>query len=107
LNIEHLNLLKELSRNNTLSQRELSNRLDLSLGKVNYLLSSLMEKGLLKANRFKNSNNKLAYMYNLTPLGVAEKINMTRNFLRRKMDEYDALKEEIKELETDVARFKE
>ena len=95
MNEHHYIFLKELSKDNTLSQRDLSNKLGLSLGKVNYVLNALLDKGLVKAERFKNSKNKLAYMYQLTPEGIKKKMELTRYFLQRKMDEYDALKMEI------------
>ena len=107
MNIEHLNLLRELSRDNTLSQRELAKGLGLSLGKVNYVVNSLVEKGLIKAERFKNSRNKLAYMYIITSKGMAEKMKLTYKFLKRKTEEYDALKREIEKLKEDASRFSE
>lgn len=98
----HLNLLKELSRDHTLSQRDLARKLGLSLGKVNYVLNALLDKGLVKAKRFKNSKSKLAYMYILTPNGITTKAELTYTFLKRKMSEYDALKVEIEELKTEI-----
>ncbi|HIH12375.1 TPA: MarR family EPS-associated transcriptional regulator [Candidatus Woesearchaeota archaeon] len=98
----HLNLLKELSKDNTLSQRDLSKKLGLSLGKVNFVLNALLDKGLVKAKRFKNSKSKLAYMYILTPKGITQKVNLTYHFLNRKVNEYDALKNEIKELRKEI-----
>lgn len=102
MNEHHLNLLKELSKDNTLSQRELSSRLGLSLGKVNFILKALLDKGLLKAEKFKNSKNKLAYMYHLTPEGIIKKMELTSDFLNRKMDEYDALQLEIETLKEEL-----
>ncbi len=87
--------LRELARDGTLSQRELSKRMGLSLGKVNYLVNALLEEGYIKANRFKNSRNKIAYMYVLTPKGISAKVTQTFNFLQRKLDEFDRLKQEI------------
>jgi EPS-associated MarR family transcriptional regulator len=78
-----------------LSQRELAGRLGMSLGKVNYCLRALMEKGLLKAHAFCNSRNKRAYVYVLTPSGIRERGRVTLRFLRRKTAEYEALKAEI------------
>ena len=103
----HLNLLKELSEDSTLSQRELSRRLGLSLGKVNYVLNALIDKGFIKVKRFKNSQNKLAYMYILTPEGISKRIELTRFFLKRKMMEYDRLKTEIEELKKEVKKLEE
>ena len=98
MNGHHLKLLKELSENNTQSQRELSKRLGLSLGSVNYVLSNLVDAGLIKAKQFKNSKNKIAYMYLLTPAGIKSKMQLSRAFLKRKLDEYEMLKIEIEEL---------
>ena len=98
----HLKLLKELSKNSTPSQRELSKKHGLSLGKVNYLISALIEKGLIKAKRFKNSNNKMAYMYTLTPTGFKKKAEFTNEFLKRKVAEYDSLGTEIEELKREL-----
>ena len=102
MNGHHLKLLKELSKNSTLSQRELSKKLGLSLGKVNYVISALIEKGLIKVKRFKNSNNKMAYMYTLTPIGLSKKAELTGVFLKTKMAEYDSLGTEIEELKRDL-----
>jgi EPS-associated MarR family transcriptional regulator len=90
--------LRELAKDGTLSQRDLSKRTGLSLGRVNYLVNALIGKGYIKAQRFKNSRNKIAYMYILTPKGVSEKIKQTYNFLQRKLEEYDRLKKEIETL---------
>ena len=102
MNGHHLKLLKELSKDNKLSQRELSRKLGLSLGSVNYVVSNLMEAGLLRAKRFKNSKNKIAYMYILTPAGIKGKMQLSRDFLKRKLDEYEVLKMEIEELKKDI-----
>src|SRR3989337_3941054 len=99
MNGHHLKLLKELSENHSQSQRELSQKLGLSLGSVNYVLSHLVEAGLIKAKRFKNSKNKIAYMYILTPAGIKSKMQLSRAFLKRKLDEYEMLKMEIEELQ--------
>ena len=98
----HLKTLKELSKDSALSQRDLSKRLGLSLGRVNYVLNALLDKGLLKAERFKNSKNKLANMYHLTPEGIIEKMELTYHFLQRKKKEYDSLGMEIEELRREV-----
>lgn len=98
MNEHHLKIMKEISMDNTLSQRDLSKKLGLSLGKVNYVLNALLDKGLVKTERFKNSKNKRAYLYTLTPEGVRKKMELTSAFLKRKMDEYDALAREIKAL---------
>ena len=91
-------LLKALEENPSLSQRDLANRLGISLGKVNFCLRALVDKGCIKVNNFRNSSNKLAYAYFLTPRGMEEKANMTVTFLRYKMQEYDRLRAEIEAL---------
>jgi EPS-associated MarR family transcriptional regulator len=98
----HLKTLKELSKDSALSQRDLAKRLGLSLGSVNYVLNALLDKGLVKAERFKNSKNKLAYMYHLTPDGIKEKVGLTYHFLQRKREEYDSLGMEIEELRREL-----
>ncbi len=98
----HLKTLKELSKDSALSQRDLSKRLGLSLGRMNYVLNALLDKGLLKAERFKNSKNKIAYMYHLTPEGIIEKVELTYHFLQRKKEEYDSLGMEIEELRREL-----
>ena len=102
MNGHHLKLLKELSENNSQSQRELSRKLGLSLGSVNYVVSNLVDAGFIRAKRFKNSKNKIAYMYILTPSGIKSKIQLSRDFLKRKLDEYEMLKMEIDELKKDL-----
>ena len=91
-------LLKTLESNPSLSQRDLAKRLGISLGKVNFCLNALVEKGCLKVNNFRNSDNKLAYAYLLTPRGVEEKARITVYFLKFKMQEYERLRKEIAEL---------
>ena len=100
----HFRVLKVIERNPQITQRELANELGISLGKANYCLKSLAQKGWIKASNFKNSNNKLAYAYLLTPIGIEEKARMTVRFLRRKMNEYEALKLEISQLKRDVSQ---
>ena len=85
-----------------LSQRDLAERLGMSLGGLNYCLKALMEKGLVKLENFQNSQHKFKYVYVLTPAGVAQKMAMTGRFLKRKMEEYEALKVEIDALTTEV-----
>jgi len=98
-----LQALRELAREATLSQRDLACRLGLSLGRANYVVNSLIDKGLLKARRFKNSRNKLAYRYVLTPEGLSEKIAVTRRFLQYKLAEYERLQGEIEDLRREAA----
>jgi len=95
-------LLKTLENNPSLSQRDLAKRLGISLGKVNFCLNALIEKGCLKVNNFRNSDNKLAYAYFLTPRGVEEKARITVRFLKYKMQEYEQLRVEIKELKREA-----
>jgi len=90
--------LRELAKDSTLSQRDLSQKMGLSLGRVNYIINALVEKGYIKAERFKNSKNKMGYMYVLTPHGIAEKFRQTQAFLLRKTTEYEELRNEIEYL---------
>ena len=85
-----------------LTQRELAQELGVSLGKVNYCLNALIDKGLVKARNFRKSNHKLAYAYLLTPRGVQEKTAVALRFLDRKLDEYESLKREIAQLRREV-----
>ncbi len=94
-----------LRENPDLTQRELAEKLGISVGGLNYCLKALMEKGMVKMKNFSNSKNKFGYVYVLTPKGVAEKTAITHRFLRRKMDEYEALKAEIKLLKADVGEY--
>jgi len=84
------------------SQREISSRLGLSLGKANYLVRALLDKGLVKMQNFRRSDNKMAYAYQLTPRGVAERVRLTRAFLARKELEFELLKSEIQSLQSQV-----
>ncbi len=95
-------ILKILEANPEISQRDLARELDISLGRVNFCLKALIEKGLLKAANFRNSSNKLAYMYLLTPSGIEEKSVITARFLKIKMQEYQNLEAEIDELRKDA-----
>jgi len=94
--------LKLLDDKSAPTQRELSKNLNLSLGKINFVIKSLVEKGFIKVERFKNSKNKSAYLYYLTPKGFEEKTVLARNFLVRKTEEYNSLKKEIAELEMEI-----
>lgn len=88
-------ILKLVEAKPEISQRELAKNLGISLGKANFCLKALIEIGLLKASNFRNSQNKLAYMYLLTPQGVEEKSKITLRFLKAKMREYEMLQTEI------------
>jgi len=90
--------LRELAKDGTLSQRDLSRKMGLSLGRVNYVVRALLEKGYLKAKRFKNSRKKIGYMYVLTPKGISARATQTYNFLQRKHEEFERLKKEIEML---------
>ena len=96
-------VLKLLDEDPELSQRELAKRLGISLGKLNYCLKALIEKGMVKAASFKNSQNKQAYAYLLTPQGVEAKARLTIEFLRIKVSEHQALQQEIEQLRKEVA----
>lgn len=98
----HYGLLKTLENNPDLSQRDLAKRLGISLGKVNFCLNALVEKGSLKISNFRNNENKLAYAYLLTPRGVEDKARITVGFLKHKMQEYEQLKKEIDELKCEA-----
>lgn len=97
-------LLKTLENNPSLSQRDMAKRLGISLGKVNFCINALVEKGCLKVNNFRNSDNKLAYAYLLTPKGVEQKARMTVEFLQIKVQEYERLRKEIEELQREAAQ---
>ena len=99
----HLRLLRLIEAKPDLSQRDLSRELGMSLGKVNYCLNALVDKGLVKVGNFRNNDNKLSYAYLLTPRGIKSKALITAHFLQRKMAEYEALKAEIAELKREVS----
>ncbi len=94
-------ILKKIEMNPEISQRELAEALGISLGKVNYCLKALIEKGIVKVTNFRNSKNKLAYLYKITPIGIEEKASVTLRFLNRKMQEYEALQKEIEQLKAE------
>ena len=85
-----------------MSQRELAQVVGVSVGGMHYVLSALVDKGLVKLGNFTASEDKRRYAYVLTPKGIARKAALTRAFLKRKMEEYDALKEEIRSLQLDL-----
>jgi EPS-associated MarR family transcriptional regulator len=95
-------LLKILTQESTLTQRDMAERMGISLGKVNYCLSELAKKGLIKVHRFKSAKNKIPYTYVLTPRGLEEKARLTVNFLRRKISEYEEIKRQIRELALEI-----
>mgnify|MGYP001326236785 CR=1 FL=1 len=95
-NPDHFNLLRKISANKNATQRELADNLGFSLGKLNYCLNALKDKGLIKIQNFKKNPDKVNYIYVLTPKGIAEKTKLTINFMKRKMREYDELKKELR-----------
>lgn len=98
----HYKVFKILETNPSISQRELAGELGVSLGKANYCIKALIDKGLVKANNFKNNDNKRAYFYVLTPRGIEAKAKISVRFLARKVEEYEALRVEIDELKAEV-----
>jgi EPS-associated MarR family transcriptional regulator len=95
-------LMQILHANPDISQREMAKALGISFGGVNYCLNALMAKGLVKVQNFSQSQNKFGYVYLLTPAGIAEKMALTGSFLKRKMDEYEALRLEIEALQSEI-----
>ena len=100
-------ILKSLERDFHPTQRQLSNDLGVSLGKINYCLKSLIEKGFIKVNNFRNNKNKIQYSYLLTPKGIEEKSKLTLSFIRTKTQEYESLKQEIESLKQEAKRIEE
>jgi len=95
-NQDHFNVLRKINSKPKSTQRELAEELGFSLGKLNYCLKALNQKGLIKMKNFEKNPNKINYIYVLTPRGIAEKTKLTINFMKRKMKEYDELRNEIK-----------
>ena len=95
-------LLKLLAEEPQISQRDLAKRLNISVGRTNFCMSALVDKGLVKIDNFRKAGNKLAYAYLLTPQGIEEKARITVNFLKRKMSEYAVLQCEIETLRQEV-----
>jgi EPS-associated MarR family transcriptional regulator len=102
MNEAQFRTLRELSEAREISQRDLSKKIGLSLGSVNFILKELIKKGYVKAQRFKNSNNKAAYIYVLTPKGINERVQQTQYFLEVKLEEYERLQKEIDELKEEI-----
>ena len=96
-----LSVLRLLDESPSRTQREMAHELGMSLGKANYVLQALLAKGFLKIQNFRSSGNKRGYAYLLTPKGVAAKAELTKHFLARKMEEYDALRLEIERLQAE------
>jgi EPS-associated MarR family transcriptional regulator len=95
-------IMRILQENPDLTQRELADQLGMSVGGLNYCLKALIDKGFVKMQNFQNSKNKFKYVYLLTPQGITEKVTLTSRFLKRKMEEYEALKVEIEALKSEV-----
>jgi len=98
----HFQILRLLHENPELTQRELGERVGISLGAVNYCLRALIDRGFVKAQNFKRSPKKIGYVYFLTPAGMTEKTLLTARFLKRKVSEYEALKKEIGDLRAEL-----
>jgi len=98
----HLKILKHIQTNPDISQRQLAEELGVSVGKVNYCLRALIDKGFVKAGNFKRNTDKLSYLYLLTPIGIEEKASLTANFLRRKIAEHEKITQEIEQLKQDA-----
>ena len=95
-NQDYLNVLRKIYDENKISQRRLAKKLGFSLGKLNYCIKALKNKGFIKVINFKQNPRKLNYAYILTPKGIMQKTNLTISFMKRKMEEYDELKKELK-----------
>ena len=93
---DHFEVLRKIQKKPESSQRELAEELGFSLGKLNYCLKALKNKGLIKISNFTKNPKKINYIYVLTPKGISEKTKLTINFMKRKMKEYDELKRELK-----------
>ena len=97
-----LDLLRKIELNPQCTQRQLSQEMGISLGKVNYCMQKLTAKGWLKLTNFSRSSNKLGYMYLLTPKGIEQKARLTTSFLKIKLEEFEILKDEISQLKLDA-----
>ena len=95
-NQDHFNVMRKIKKHPESSQRDLAQELGFSLGKLNYCLKALQQKGLIKIKNFQKNKNKLSYAYVLTPKGIAEKTKLTINFMKRKMKEYEDFEQELK-----------
>lgn len=98
-----LYVIKELEQNPTVTQRDLAKKLDVSLGKINFLINAPIDKGIIEAKNFKNSKNKLAYTYLLTPHGIKIKLELTHKFFTWKLQEYERLKQEIEYFKKEIS----
>jgi len=100
----YFRVIRILQENPDLTQRELAEKLGISVGGLNYCMKALMEKGLVKMKNFANSKNKFGYVYVLTPTGMAEKAAITQRFLQRKIEEYKCLRNEIAQLQQELKK---
>ena len=105
-NNDHFEVLRIIQKKPHSTQRELAEELGFSLGKLNYCLKALREKGLIKIQNFKKNPKKLNYVYVLTPKGITEKTKLTINFMKRQMEEYDKLKSELQNQKADLKKIK-
>lgn len=101
----HLDLLRKLEISPELTQRELSKEMGVSLGKINYCMQKLIEKGWVKISNFSNNPSKVSYIYLLTPQGIEQKGKLTISFLKIKLEEYEVLKKEINKLKKDAIKL--
>ena len=101
----HLELLRKLEENPEYTQRELSQEMGVSLGKINYCMKKLIEKGWIKLSNFSHNPNKVGYIYLLTPKGIEQKGSLTISFLKIKLQEYEMLKNEISKLKQDAEKL--
>jgi len=97
---DHFEVLRKINNSDKATQRGLANELGFSLGKLNYCIKALKDKGFIKISNFKKNPNKLKYAYILTPRGITQKTKMTLSFMKRKIKEYEELKKELKRSET-------
>jgi EPS-associated MarR family transcriptional regulator len=104
---KYFRIMRVVDEQPDISQRELAEKVGISLGALNYCLKALMDKGFVKLENFQNSKHKFKYAYILTPSGIAEKMSITGRFLKRKLREYEALKTEIEALEAEVGDIQE
>jgi EPS-associated MarR family transcriptional regulator len=95
-------VIKEIEQNPSHTQRSLAGKLDISLGKANYVLAGLIEKGIVKAKKLKNNPDKIRWQYVLTSAGMKEKLKITRQYLLRRMQEYEEIRKEIAQLQEEV-----
>ena len=101
----HLDLLRKLEANPEYTQRELSQEMGVSLGKINYCMKKLIDKGWIKLSNFSHNTNKVSYIYLLTPKGIEQKARLTFAFLAIKLEEYEMLKNEISKLKQDAEKL--